>query len=126
MSIGDMPGDLEYLIEEFMGSNWRYLSEPEVNGAWGIAIVYSALQGVPPSSGAVSKFLNVDKWRLHRASHNLSMNGVFIGNKFEKDKRLLHKKDPLTWLYYAGYAAGFTGPYLTEEPRRDRLSRSTA
>jgi hypothetical protein len=107
--IGPLEAELESLIAELIGNNWRYLREPDINGAWGIAIVWAVLKGCSPNAGAVSKYLGVDKPLLQRAFWSLSMNGVFQRHRFDADKAKLEAKDPLTWLYYAGYASEATG-----------------
>lgn len=99
----------ESLISELIGSNWRTLPENELNGALGIAIVYAVLRGCPPIADRLADYLGVDRKKLEKPLHALSINGAFLRHKFNADRSNLEKRDKLTWLYYAGYASEATG-----------------
>lgn len=107
--IGPLPADLEQLIGDLVGQNWRSLPEREVNGALGIAIVHAVLKGCSPNASNIANYLGIEKWQLYRPLKALSLNGVFQRHKLDDDKKKLEQKDPLTWLYYAGYASEATG-----------------
>lgn len=98
----------EGLVKQICGSQWRTLTGRELDGALGVAIVRSVLDGVPPELNRVSSYLGVDRDILLTAFRSLSMNGVFRRASMFKDEGL-HRGDDLAWCYYAGYASGATG-----------------
>lgn len=108
-SIGPLPDEVESLVSELVGSNWRSLPKNEVDGALGIAIVYLVLQGCSPNAVTLATKLGIDKWWISRPLKALSLNGVFQRHRLEGDRAKLEAKDALTWLYYAGYASESTG-----------------
>ncbi len=98
----------EYLVRKVSGRNWRDLSEPDINGAWGVAIVKSVLDGIHPDPREIASHLGVSKEELYPAFRKLSLNGVFLGDTIYNDTGLL-SEDLMAWCYYAGYASGATG-----------------
>jgi len=105
----------ESLVRKICGSQWRNLPDNERNGALGVAIVKSVLDGLRPELGEISSHLGVDKEVLRGAYKHLSMNGVFRHDKIRSDAKVLSKNDMHAWGYYAGFAGGFLGPW---EPNR--------
>ena len=104
--INELP--CESLVRKICGSNWRNLPDPGIDGAWGVAIVRSIVDGVRPNTLAISAHLGVHVSSLRRSFHNLEMNGVL--SSIENDDGL-NTTDYLPWSYYAGYAGGYIGPY---------------
>ena len=109
--------DVENLLGELVGQNWRTLPDNEVVGALGMAAVYAVLRGSPANPGAIANFLGIEKWLLYRPLKALSLNGVFQRNKLDGDRQKLEERDPLTWLYYAGYASEATGNVVIDAHR---------
>jgi len=107
MSVSRLP--CENIICQVCGENWRELSSPEFDGALGVAIVRSVLDGVYTDPHHLSSHLGVD-WRFLRpAFMRLSFNGAFLRDKIFSDRRALNKNDLRAWCYYAGMASGFVG-----------------
>ena len=106
----------EKFISNIFGDNWRYLQEPDVHGAWGVAILKSILDGVEPKLVKIAAHLNVEKWRLHKAYRHLFLNGVFLGDKIEQDRSALEAGNFHAWGYYAGYASGHAGTVVVWRP----------
>lgn len=111
MSKGNFLPELpcERLVRNICGSQWRSLSKPEVDAAWGIAIVKSVLDGTKPEIGELSKHLGVESGFIYEAYRRLNLNGIFKTGKLEMDRKLLERDDLLTWGYYGGFACGATG-----------------
>ena len=99
----------ESFMRHHMGENWRYLPEPDIHGAWGIAIIKSVLDGVPLDPESIANHLGVMKWKIQTAFRGLNLNGAFMNNRLEKDRKDLESNDVHAWGYYAGYASGQTG-----------------
>lgn len=112
----------EELIQQVVvphGSSWRSLPPHERDGAWGVAMVRSVLDGVRPSLTELSSHLGVPIVLLKRAYNQLSANGVFRSNKIHKDEALKDWKEKgkvttdalklLPWCYYAAFASGAAG-----------------
>ncbi len=106
----------EKLVRKICGNSWRNLGGKDLNGAWGVAIVKSVIDGVEPNLDELSSHLGVEKDRFRRAYNNLDMNGVFFKN-LDEDQGLI-EEDTISWCYYAGYASGAIGPYLPKNDRR--------
>lgn len=123
--ISELP--CEKLVRKVIGDQWRSLPEREQDGAWGVAIVKSIIDGVRPELYEIASHLGVEKTLLWRANRRLTMNGIFRGNKLESDRSLLEAEDVFTWCYYAGYASGFTGPWAANDDskRGKRWTRRT-
>ena len=100
---------LEQLLDMVIGSNWRALSDDDMDDVFGIAIVYAILNGAYINPNAIAGFLGIEKWRLSRAFKSLAMNGVFLRDRLERDRLELDRGDITAWAYYAGYASGRTG-----------------
>jgi len=101
----------ESLIKSVCGSQWRGFPEEERNGALGVAIVKSVLDGLRPELGEISSHLGVDRETLRGAYKNLSMNGTFRHDQIRKDAKALNGRDLFAWRFYAGHASGFIGPW---------------
>lgn len=103
------------LIGNICGDNWRKYSRSEMNGALGVAIVQSILDGCTDDLASVANHLGLYKDQIREAFINLDLNGVFntYGGKSAilSDRKKLESKDKTTWCYYAGYASGYVGPY---------------
>ena len=113
----------EELVRKICGGQWRNLPPKEQNAGWGIAIVNSILDGVKPDLYNMSSHLGVERHQILFAYKNLSMNGVFLGGKVEKERKVLEAKDMpsdtmLAWGYYGGLASAATG---THESDKDKL-----
>lgn len=111
-NVQEMP--YESLVRSIYGAQWRGLPEEDQDGALGVAIVKSVLDGLPPDLNEVSSHLGIDRELLRRPYKNLSMNGVFRNDKIHQDTQALNENDPHVWGYYAGYAAGIVGPWRPE------------
>ena len=105
----------EKLIEKVFGIQWRTLPEADINGALGVAIVKSVLDGLPPELGEISSHLGVNKETLREPYKNLNMNGIFRRNRIQEDALALNNEDLFAWSYYAAYAAGIIGPWLPKK-----------
>lgn len=99
----------ERLVRKICGPQWRSLPKPEIDAAWGVAIVSSFLNGVRPQVGQLANHLGVDGDQIIDAYNRLNMNGIFKGRALQDDRKLLEGDDMLAWGYYGGYAAGATG-----------------
>ena len=99
----------EQLVRSVCGKQWRSLSSTELDGALGVAIVKSILDGVAEDLGEIASHLGVNRDLLYSAFRNLGLNGVFRENRINKDREALEDSDPIAWGYYAGYASGATG-----------------
>jgi hypothetical protein len=110
MSKGTFIPELRYeeLVRKVIGPQWRHLSEEERDGAFGVAIVKSVLDGVQPDLNEIAMHLGLDNDLLLRSFHNLSLNGVFRRNLIQNDDDL-KKENVHAWCYYAGYASGAAG-----------------
>ena len=101
----------ESLVRKVCGHNWRELLEPDIDGAWGVAIIKSVLDGVSPEPREIASHLGVKKEELYTAFRRLNMNGIFMDDQIYNDSGLL-TEDMLAWCYYAGYASGATGTVM--------------
>lgn len=99
----------ERLVRKICGSQWRNLSKPEIDAAWGVAIVSSVLDGVRAQVGELARHLGVDGDQIIEAYHRLNTNGIFKSETLERDRKILESQDLLAWCYYGGFAAGATG-----------------
>ncbi len=99
----------ERLVRSVCGKQWRSLSQEELDGAIGVVIVKSILDGVAEDLGEVASHLGVSRDLLYDPFRNLSLNGVFREDRIDKDREALEDADPIAWGYYAGYASGATG-----------------
>lgn len=108
-NVNQLNPELEKLLCDLLGSNWRHLREPDIHGAWGIACVWAVLKGCNTNPGAISKYLGVDRLVIQRAFYALSQAGALQHYRIESDRKMLEDRDSLTWLYYAGYASEATG-----------------
>lgn len=114
------------------GEDWRNLPSPEIDGAWGVAIIRSILDGVINLNGSksfkssshlrvVASHLGVDTETLWPAFMRLSLNGILMHDNIRKDKKALNDNDIHAWCHYAGYASGVIGN-VTWQPKRRRQS----
>lgn len=100
----------EPLIRKLYGSQWRNLDERDRDGAIGIAIVKSVLDGVDPDIMLISNHLRINREHVTTPFKRLFMNGAFLRNRIRNDAAL-KRSDVTAWGYYAGYAMGVTGPW---------------
>lgn len=97
----------EGLVRDICGDNWRHLNGADLDGAWGVAIVSSILEGANMKVRDVASHLGVSKDEFLAAYQRLSMNGCFLRNAVViKSDNGLVGHDRLAWSYYAGYASG--------------------
>ena len=96
----------ERRIRKTCGSQWRTLPKPEIDAAWGVAIVQSILDGIQPDIRELSRHLGVDGDKVADAYRRLSLNGVLKRGLVEDDRPALESGDELAWGYYGGYASG--------------------
>ena len=106
----------ERLIQNVCGDNWRETNRYEVDGALGVAIVKSIVDGVDVDIEEIAYHLNIPKYLLTRAFNNFILAGVFqcrtqkdgkIKNRIDLDQRELNSRDVKVWCWYAGCASGF-------------------
>lgn len=107
--MGDFIGELpcERLIRNICGPQWRALTKPEIDAAWGIAIVHSMLKG-KTDIAEISRYLGVSTDDIIDAYRRLNLNGIFKIGYLESDRQMLESEDVLAWSYYGGYACGAT------------------
>ncbi len=105
----------ERLIQYVCGDNWRHAHRTEVDGAIGVAIVKSVLEGVDIDPEEMAIHLHAPKYLISRPFSNLAMSGVFqihqdkdgkMRNRIESDRKLLESRNIHTWCWYAGCASG--------------------
>ena len=101
----------EERVRGICGSQWRNLPDDERDGALGVAIIQSILDGLPSELGELSSHLGVPKETLRKAHKNLGMNGVFRHDRLHDDAVALNSGDVHAWGYYAGYAGGIIGTW---------------
>lgn len=92
--------------------DWRSLPDRERDGAIGIAIVHSVLNGVKPELFHLARHLGVGMDILRIPYKRLSLNGIFYSNRIYSDRESLLNNDVITWGYYSGYSSGYVGPWL--------------
>lgn len=119
----------ERLVRTICGEGWRNLPSPDVDGAWGVAIVRSVLDGVGGASRAwalrqIANHLGVQQHELQTAFTRLNLNGVFLRDRIYKDRKALNKNDIHAWCQYAGIASGATGNVIVRRKRKDRTGPS--
>ena len=109
--MGSFANELPYerLVRKICGSQWRNLSKPEIDAAWGVAIVKSVLEGVRPEIGEIAGHLGVDIDDIIDAYRRLNLNGLFKSTYLNRDYDCLRNDDLLAWGYYGGYASGAIG-----------------
>ncbi len=107
----------ENTVRGYFGDGWRYLPYIEINGALGIAIVKSILDGVKSDIREMSSHLGVDTERLRQPFTMLNLNGAFLHDKIPNDKKVLNANDKHAWGYYAGMASGHVGAVV---PRNEQ------
>lgn len=116
MSKGSFVSELpcERLVRNICGPQWRNLSKPDLDAAWGIAMVKSVLDGVDPDVSELAYHLGTTTDVIGDAFYRLNINGIF--RRLNRDRVELSKGDMLTWGYYGGYAAGATGNLCGNKP----------
>lgn len=107
----------ESAIVRVHGEKWREFPSRDLDGAWGVAIVRSVLDGVSPSLHDLGFHLGVHSDCLRTAFMRLSMNGVFLRDRIYNDRKALNCNDLDAWCQYAGIASGATGN-VGWEPRK--------
>lgn len=116
----------ERLIRKIYGEGWRNFSSPDIDGAWGVAIVRSILDGVaaprePWMLRQIATHLGIQQYELQTAFTRLNLNGVFLRDRIYKDRKALNNNDVHAWGQYAGIASGATGNVIIHpKKRKDR------
>jgi hypothetical protein len=105
----------ERFVQSICGDNWRDCGEAEVNGAMGVAIIRSLMDGVEDDIEVVAYHLGLPKFMLTPAYNNLDTVGVFqprpdptgkvIKTRLGWDRKALINKDIETWCWYSAYAS---------------------
>lgn len=95
------------VVRNICGPSWRTLPKPDLDAAWGIAIVKAVLNGTPPRLSSLSDSLRVEPAVIEDAYRRLDLNNVFA--KMVNDRAALVDNDQLAWGYYGGYACGAIG-----------------
>lgn len=98
----------EHLVKKVCGSQWRHLPDRERDGAFGVAIVKSVLDGVKADLNEIASHLGLDRELILRAFRSLSLNGIFRRDLVYSDDAL-RRENMHAWCFYAGYASGSTG-----------------
>ncbi len=98
----------ETLVRSICGPQWRHYPEQDRDGAFGVAIVKSVLDGVASDLNEVASHLGIERDFLVRAFRRLSLNGIFRRDLIYGDNDL-RSNDKLAWCFYAGYASGAAG-----------------
>ncbi len=111
------------LVRKICGEGWRNLPSPEIDGAWGVAIVRSVLDGVAISRTStmlrsVAHHLGVPSYELQTAFTRLSLNGVFLRDFIYKDRKALNNNNIHAWCQYAGIASGATGNVIVRPKKK--------
>lgn len=99
----------ESIVVRICGDKWRELPSHDLDGAVGVAIVRSVLDGVSPNLRDLGFHLGVDGDFLRCSFMRLSMNGVFLRDRIYRDRKALNNNDVHAWCQYAGIASGATG-----------------
>lgn len=113
----------ERLVRKICGDGWRNLPSPDIDGAWGVTIVRSVLDGVAPLREPwmlrqIAAHLGVQQYDLQDAFTRLNLNGVFLRDRIYKDRKTLNNNDVHAWCQYAGIASGATGNVIVRPKRR--------
>lgn len=106
----------ESIVVRVFGAGWRDLPVSDFDGALGVAIIRSILDGVTPSLHDLSVHLGVSTDRLRPPYMRLNMNGLFLRGRIYRDRKALNGNSIYAWCYYAGYASGAIGN-VSWEPR---------
>lgn len=112
------PQDMMYekIIQHVCGEYWRDCNQAEVDGAMGVAIIRSLMEGVENDVSEIAYHLEVPKFVISRAYNNLDTGGVFqrhqekdkkFRNRIESDWKALKNRDVHVWAWYAASASGF-------------------
>lgn len=113
----------ERLVRKICGEGWRNLPSPDIDGAWGVAIVRSVLDGVGVSRSwmlrQIANRLGVPQYELQAAFTKLNLNGVFLRDRIYKDRKALNQNDIHAWCQYAGIASGATGNVIVRRKKKD-------
>lgn len=119
-------------MRRIFGDNWRGLPDHEVDGAWGIAIVRSVLDGATDLNEQpywvvrhIGQHLGVDPEELRDAFSRLNANGVLLRNRLHNDRKALNSNDIHAWCQYAGIASGATGMVIRESRKKKDRPGST-
>lgn len=120
----------ERLVRKVCGEGWRHLPSPDVDGAWGVAIVRSVLDGVavprePWMLRQIATHLGVQQHELQTAFTRLNLNGVFLRDRIFKDRKALNDNEIHAWCQYAGLASGATGNVIVRPKKRKDSPRSS-
>ena len=116
----------ERLVRKICGDGWRNLPSPDIDGAWGVSIVRSILDGVavprePWMLRQIAAHLGVQQYELQTAFTRLNLNGVFLRDRIYKDRKALNNNEIHAWCQYAGVASGAIGNVIVRpKKRKDR------
>lgn len=118
----------ERLVRKICGEGWRNLSAPNIDGAWGVAIVRSVLDGVaaprePWMLRSIASHLGAQQHDLQDAFTRLNLNGVFLRERLYKDRKALNSNDIYAWCQYAGIASGATGNVIARPKKKKDRAR---
>lgn len=99
------------------------MSSPDIDGAWGVAIVRSVLDGVavprePWMLRSIANHLGVQQQDLQSAFTRLNLNGVFLRGRIFDDRKALNNNDTFAWCHCAGIASGATGNVIVRPKKR--------
>lgn len=120
----------ESIVKKICGDGWRNLSSPDIDGAWGVAIIRSVLDGVavprePGMLRRIADHLGVQQYELQTAFNRLNLNGVFLRGNVYKDRKILNNNNIHAWGYYAGIASGATGNVIVySRKKRSEFKRN--
>lgn len=116
----------ESLVARVIGSDWREFSYNDIDGALGVAIVRSVLDGVRSDLRELESHLGVESGLLRSPFIRLSLNGVFMRSRIHDDRKALNRNELLAWCQYAGIASGATGNvgYRPRKPMSRNPSQS--
>ncbi|MFA6088630.1 MAG: MarR family winged helix-turn-helix transcriptional regulator [Candidatus Woesearchaeota archaeon] len=103
-----MSDKYENFIKDICGTEWRISSSTDVDGALGVAICKSIIEGSGNSLNELANRLGIDEHTLWGAYDRLEKNGYLKKERLLSDKSLI-KGDTLAWCYVAGAAGGATG-----------------
>lgn len=99
----------ENLVRTVCGPQWRNLNKPDIDAAWGIAIIHSVLHATRADLTDISIYLGVDRSLLADAFERLRSNGRLTSFYLQDDREALESGDALAYGYIGGYASGAIG-----------------
>ncbi len=107
---------LEFINKNDFVGEFKFLPRDEKDGAIGIAIVLSYLNGTNSDIEDVARHLGVRTVEIEKPFRRLKHNGAFYSWNLRKDKALLGQlgddEAKRAYQYIAAYASGFLGNVL--------------